>query len=88
MSHTRFRFLCEPMSCVRLRFHAHVQSHNQGSEAVEGAFLGHLLHTVTFHGGFFGGVGEGGIKILGHLPCLVQVILSFLSFMLFLDKVC
>ena len=36
------------MSCVRLRFHAHVQSHNQGSEVSLTGLRGHFLHTVTF----------------------------------------
>ena len=36
------------MSCVRLRFHAHVQSRNQGSEVSLRDLQGHLLHTVTF----------------------------------------
>ena len=36
------------MSCVRLGFHAHVQSHNQGPEVTFRRLRGHLLHTVTF----------------------------------------
>ena len=36
------------MSCVRLRFHAHVQSPNQGSEVSLRDLQEHLSHTVTF----------------------------------------
>ena len=36
------------MSFARLRFHAHFQSHNQGSEVSLRVLQGHLLHTVTF----------------------------------------
>ena len=36
------------MSCARLRLHAHVQSHRQGSEVSLRGLRGHLLHTVTF----------------------------------------
>ena len=34
------------MSCAQLRFHAHVQGHNQGSEVSLRGLQGHLLHTV------------------------------------------
>ena len=32
----------------KTEFHAHVQSHNQGSEISLRGLLGHLTHTVTF----------------------------------------
>ena len=36
------------MSCARLRYHAHVQSHKQGSEVSLRGLRGHFLHTVIF----------------------------------------